>query len=67
MQLPSSPVDEPRDPYELLVRFAEASAKLLDAERASIFLWDKTTHTLVGRPALGVEGGELPYQPWADR
>src|SRR5207248_3672853 len=27
--------------------------------RASIFLWDRTTHTVVGRPALGVEGGEL--------
>ena len=25
-----------------------------DAERASIFLWDRTTQTLVGRPALGV-------------
>jgi transcriptional regulator with GAF, ATPase, and Fis domain len=44
---------------KLLIRLAEASAKLLDAERASIFLWDKTTRTLVGRPALGVEGNEL--------
>lgn len=43
----------------LLTRMAEASTKLLRAERASIFLWDKTTRTLVGRPALGVEGGEL--------
>ena len=44
---------------ELLEQMAEASTRLLDAERASIFLWDKATHTLVGRPALGVEGGEL--------
>jgi Nif-specific regulatory protein len=43
----------------LLARMAEASTKLLNAERASIFLWDRTTHTLVGRPAMGVEGGEL--------
>jgi Nif-specific regulatory protein len=38
---------------------AEASTRLLDAERASIFLWDRRTRTLVGRPALGVEGNEL--------
>jgi transcriptional regulator with GAF, ATPase, and Fis domain len=44
---------------KLLVRLAEAAAKLLDGERASIFLWDKQTHTLVGRPALGVSSGEL--------
>jgi transcriptional regulator with GAF, ATPase, and Fis domain len=44
---------------DLLARLAEASTKLLGAERASIFLWDRTTHTLVGRPALGVAGGEL--------
>jgi transcriptional regulator with GAF, ATPase, and Fis domain len=43
----------------LLVSIAETSTRLLRAERASIFLWDHTTHTLVGRPALGVEGGEL--------
>jgi transcriptional regulator with GAF, ATPase, and Fis domain len=44
---------------KLLARLAEASARLLNAERASIFLWDKATHTLVGRPALGVDGSEL--------
>jgi transcriptional regulator with GAF, ATPase, and Fis domain len=44
---------------KLLARMAEASTRLLHAERASIFLWDRTSHTLVGRPALGVEGGEL--------
>lgn len=43
----------------LLREMAEASTKLLKAERASIFIWDKRTKTLVGRPALGVEGGEL--------
>ena len=44
---------------ELLANMASASTRLLDAERASIFLWDRANKTLVGRPALGVEGGEL--------
>ncbi|MCH5375863.1 MAG: sigma-54-dependent Fis family transcriptional regulator [Planctomycetes bacterium] len=44
---------------ELLNQIAEASTQLLGAERASIFLWDKRGKTLVGRPALGVEDGEL--------
>jgi transcriptional regulator with GAF, ATPase, and Fis domain len=43
----------------LLLRMAEAATRLLAAERASIFLWDKGAKTLVGRPALGVEGKEL--------
>jgi transcriptional regulator with GAF, ATPase, and Fis domain len=44
---------------ELLHQIAEAATRLLAAERASIFLWDRTTHTLVGRPALGVDDGGL--------
>lgn len=47
------------DMDELLVRMAEASTRLIHAERASIFLWDKAKRELVGRPALGVSGGEL--------
>lgn len=43
----------------LLERMAEAATRLLSAERASIFLWDRANSMLVGRPALGVEGGEL--------
>ncbi len=43
----------------LLNQMAEASTQLLGAERASIFLWDRIHHQLVGRPALGVEEGEL--------
>jgi transcriptional regulator with GAF, ATPase, and Fis domain len=43
----------------LLVQMAEAASRLLEADRASIFLWDRENHTLVGRPALGVEGNEL--------
>ncbi len=43
----------------LLKQMAEAATRLLAADRASIFLWDRPNHTLVGRPALGVESGEL--------
>ena len=43
----------------LLVQMAEAATRLLEADRASIFLWDKPNRMLVGRPALGVESGEL--------
>jgi transcriptional regulator with GAF, ATPase, and Fis domain len=43
----------------LLHRMAEAATRLLGADRASIFLWDKPNKSLVGRPALGVPGNEL--------
>jgi transcriptional regulator with GAF, ATPase, and Fis domain len=43
----------------LLIHMAEAATRLLAADRASIFLWDRVNHTLVGRPALGIPGGEL--------
>ncbi len=43
----------------LLVQMAEAATRLLGADRASIFLWDRPNKTLVGRPALGVASGEL--------
>ncbi len=48
-----------RDMQSLLVRIAEAATRLLHADRASIFLWDKANHILVGRPALGIDGDEL--------
>jgi transcriptional regulator with GAF, ATPase, and Fis domain len=43
----------------LLKAMAEAATELLGADRASIFLWDRPHKQLVGRPALGVKGGEL--------
>ncbi|MEZ6115381.1 MAG: sigma-54-dependent Fis family transcriptional regulator [Pirellulaceae bacterium] len=43
----------------LLEQMAETSTRLFSAERASIFLWDRPNHQLVGRPALGIESGEL--------
>ncbi len=43
----------------LLVQMAEAATRLMECDRASIFLWDRASRTLVGRPALGMPGGEL--------
>lgn len=43
----------------LLIQIAEAATHLLAADRASIFLWDRSAQQLVGRPALGVENEEL--------
>lgn len=43
----------------LLEQIAEAATKLFGCDRASIFLWDRANKTLVGRPALGLEGNEL--------
>jgi len=48
-----------REVEPLLIEMAEAATRLLGADRASIFLWDRHTHSLVGRPALGIEQGEL--------
>ena len=47
------------DVRSLLEQMAEAACDLFNADRASIFLWDRPNKLLVGRPALGVEGGEL--------
>ena len=43
----------------LLERIAAEATRLLDCDRASIFLWDPGQKELVARPALGVEGGSL--------
>lgn len=43
----------------LLKKIAEAATRLLDADRASIFMWDRSNHQLIGRPALGIASGEL--------
>jgi transcriptional regulator with GAF, ATPase, and Fis domain len=51
--------NQTREVGPLLEQMAAAATRLLEADRASIFLWDRRTKTLVGRPALGVEGGEL--------
>ncbi len=51
--------NQTREIEPLLVQMAEAATRLLRADRASIFLWDRAHHCLIGRPALGVKGGEL--------
>lgn len=51
--------NQTREMEPLLIHMAEVATTLLHADRASIFLWDKPNKILVGRPALGVEGGEL--------
>lgn len=43
----------------LLASMAEAATRMFATDRATIFLWDRTSHTLVGRPALGLPNGEL--------
>ena len=43
----------------LLGEMAEAATRLFEADRASIFVWDRPNHMLVGRPALGLPDGEL--------
>ena len=48
-----------RETDELLEEIAKTSTRLLNAERATIFLLNSDRQTLVGKPALGVEGGEL--------
>jgi Nif-specific regulatory protein len=51
--------NQTRELEPLLVQMAEAATRLFDADRASIFLWDRRRHLLIGRPALGVKEGEL--------
>jgi Nif-specific regulatory protein len=51
--------NQSRETDQLLTEIAEASTRLLGAERATIFLPTKNGTQLIGRPALGVEGGEL--------
>ena len=47
------------DTTTLLEAIAHAATKLLDCDRASIFIWDRDRHEVVACPALGVEGGSL--------
>jgi Nif-specific regulatory protein len=55
----SSQWNRTREIEPLLTQIAEAATRLLQADRASIFLWDRPRRELVGRPALGLPQGEL--------
>ncbi|QDT55062.1 Nitrogen fixation protein VnfA [Caulifigura coniformis] len=46
----------------LLETIAREATRLLDCDRASIFIWDREQKQLVASPALGVSGGKL-YLP----
>ncbi len=48
-----------QDPDRLLQDIAEAAARALSGDRASIFLWDRSSHELVGHPAMGVPDAPL--------
>ncbi len=48
-----------RETEPLLELIAKEATRLLDCDRASIFIWDKEQHELVACPALGVEGNSL--------
>ena len=43
----------------LLDALAEEATRILDCDRASIFIWDQPNSKLLACPALGVEGGTL--------
>jgi transcriptional regulator with GAF, ATPase, and Fis domain len=44
---------------QLLEAIAATAAQVMGAQRATIFLWDRKRHKLIGRPAMGVEGNQL--------
>jgi Nif-specific regulatory protein len=51
--------NQSRETDQLLIKIAEASTRLLRAERATIFLPEANGQMLIGKPALGVEDGTL--------
>lgn len=48
-----------RDWDRLFESIATTATHILECERATIFLWDRRAKLLIGRPALGVPGGQL--------
>jgi len=55
----ASSIASVRETQPLLELIAEQATRLLDCDRASIFIWDKEHKEVVACPALGVEGGTL--------
>jgi Nif-specific regulatory protein len=55
----SSQLASTRETLPLLELIANEAARLLDADRASIFIWDRPHHEVVACPALGVPGNVL--------
>ena len=50
---------EARETAPLLEMIAEEATKLLECDRASIFIWDRDHHEVIACPALGVAEGTL--------
>jgi len=55
----SSHFSEEHETEPLLEMIAKEATRLLEADRASIFIWDREHHQVIACPALGVEGGSL--------
>jgi Nif-specific regulatory protein len=55
----SQQLAQQRETVPLLEHIAAQTARLLQCERASIFLWDRPRKELVARPALGMPNNEL--------
>jgi len=51
--------NQSRETDQLLEKIALAATRLIRAERATIFLPDASNSSLIGKPALGVDEGEL--------
>ncbi|MEM6979077.1 MAG: sigma 54-interacting transcriptional regulator [Planctomycetota bacterium] len=46
----------------LLSAIATCACKVVGCQRASIFLWERRRRLLIGRPAIGIEGGVLEVE-----
>lgn len=55
----ASQLSSARETRPLLELIAQEAARLLDADRSSIFIWDREHREMVACPALGVEGNML--------
>ncbi|MEM6779698.1 MAG: sigma-54-dependent Fis family transcriptional regulator [Planctomycetota bacterium] len=50
---------------DLLQAIAECACEVVGCQRATIFLWDRRRKRLIGRPAIGIEGGVLEVEDHA--
>jgi Nif-specific regulatory protein len=55
----ASQLGSARETRPLLELIAAEAARLLDADRSSIFIWDREHHEMVACPALGIDGNML--------
>src|SRR5262249_21627678 len=55
----ASQLSSARETKTLLETIAAEAARLLGADRSSIFIWDRDQHEVVACPALGYEGNML--------